>query len=60
MIMLNSLNGLWDVNEAFGGVEKEVPGASEDDVDWEGWECVDRMFNSRGLTRRCVIDQGEN
>ena len=36
--MLNScaLNRPWEVNEAFGGVEKEVPGAAEDDVDWKG------------------------
>ena len=32
----------------FGGV-----GAAEDDVDWEGQECVDRMFNSRRLRRLC-------
>ena len=35
----------------FGGVDKEVPGAAEDDVDWEGRECVDRTFNSRRLSR---------
>ena len=35
----------------FGGVDKEVSGASEDHVDWEGRECVDRTFKSRRLSR---------
>ena len=35
----------------FGGVEKEVSGAAEDDVDWEGRECVDRTVNSGRLSR---------
>ena len=35
----------------FEGVDKEVSGAAEDDVDCEGRECVDRSFKSRWLSR---------
>ena len=39
--------------QGFGCVEKEGVGAAAVDVDWEGQECVDRMFNSRRLSRLC-------